>query len=173
MIRWRKRSIPSHDRGHHFTTPFPCLPFHPQHPSLSTLNSSAEHEQHQSCRPYPAWCIGIASSRGMSRASRLPSNGPPRLWMRSLQVAHKHNSSPYSYATHPSTRSTSLHASAKASHAGTALPAALSRPPSDTSLLALVLDPSSTAPLYPSQESAPRLPSLLVVLRSRRRSDRA
>jgi hypothetical protein len=160
-------------RKHHITTPH-LSSYPPTYNTTtpSTLNSGAEHEHDQSCRPYPAWCIGIASSRGMSRASRLPSKGPPRLWTRSLLAALKHNSNPYSYETLPSTRSTSLHVSARASPAGTALPVALSRPPSDTSPLALVPDPSSTAPLYRSRELAPRSPNPLDVLPSHRRSDR-
>ena len=156
---------------HDDSSSLPFLSTHNTQPS--TLNSSAERKHPQSCHPYLAWCIGIASSRGMSRASRLPSNGPPRHWTRSLLAAPKHNSSPYSYETPPSTLSTSLPVFARASPAGTAPLVALSRPQSDTSPLVLVPDPSSTAPRCRNRGSAPRSPNPLDVLPSHRRSDRA
>jgi hypothetical protein len=168
-------SIPSHDRDpdHHFNPLALHSSLHLQQHTSSTLNSGAEYEHVQSCRPSPAWCIGIASSRGMSKASRLPSNGPPRLWMRSLLAALKHNSSPYSYEIPPSNLSTSSHVSARVSHAGTALPAVPSRQPFDTFPQVLAPDPSSIVPPYRNRESAPRSPNPLDVIPSHLRSDRA
>lgn len=96
-------------------------------PSTTTLNSGAEHKQHPSCHPYLAWSIGIASSRGMPKVSRLPGPEPARHSMPSWSLDPRHSSNPYSYATAPSTRYTKSPAFARASLAGTVLPVALSR----------------------------------------------
>ena len=124
---WRTSEAQRHSTSssqHEASIQATLLPYHQQR--LSTLNPSAEHEQHPSCRPYPAWSTGIAFSRGMPKVSRLPGPAPAEHSMLSWSEDPRHSSNPYSYAT--SNRYTNSPASVRASLAGTALPVVLSRP---------------------------------------------